>query len=1042
MRKHLLLLLLVLFPIWVSAQTSSIMGQVVDYDSGEPLIGATVTIKGTTTGVITDLEGNYEIATKKDAVLEFAYMGYTTKTVKVGSSRFVSVRLKIEAIEMDEVVAVGYGQIRKSDLTGAVASIGGDDLASNNSQTDITSALEGRVAGVMITATEGGPGAGMNIQIRGASSINANTDPLYVIDGFPMEISDVKLPTDGFNDRPISPIANIDPNNIESIEILKDASATAIYGARGANGVVLITTKSGKSGKTVVTLDASLGVQTVANTLDLMGPRQYAEYRWHRTMTGTAFNRDPYAETAHAIAINDQSRQFANYATYGDTIGTDWQDFMYKTSLSQNYALSVSGGTEKVQFSVNGSYLNDQGILDNNDFQRYTLDTKMGVQINDRLKMDFVTRLGHTISNGVSSGIGGNTQNTGVTTKIYRMNPLRDPFTELGDIDLEDEGVDSESELNNPYFFVRDVTNLTNSTRLLANMAFTYKLTKAFSYKGSVGTSHNLSKRETFYPSSIGKGQRVNGLASISQSQSRSWVHESLLNYNKVFNKKHRINGVLGFTIEEKYGETFGTSIQNFAYQELGTSNLALGVDPLIPHSDKTKNSLVSFLGRVNYSLMDKYLFTVSARADGSSRFVRGNRWSAFPSGSFAWRMSEEEWMKDQNVFHNFKWRASYGLTGNQGIGDFDVRAILAEGNYVFGDASTAGLILNRIDNPDLRWETTSQFDAGIDMGFLGNRLQLTLDYYYKKTVDMLMDIDVPATTGYDKFVMNYGDVQNQGFEATLFAQAVEKRNFKYDLSINVSLNRNKVLDLGGADYLAQEHTRLIVDKPIGQFWGYKQVGIIESVEEVEKYRAGTFANNMVVGQRKFEDIDTSTSTDEKIVIDNNDQTIIGSYEPVFYGGMSHNFNFFNFDLGLQFTFQYGGDIMNITRADLITNSIENNNRHSDALDFWSPTNPTSMNPHPAAKDLSDNVDIFVEDASHLRLSAVNFGYTFRNSRALRVAGISSIKLYFRGNNLFTLSGYSGVDPRAGMGGKLSPGLDKGGKPFTHSYSFGLNVRF
>ncbi len=1041
--KKQLLVFILMLPTLVLANEIKVTGQVMDTDGKTPMIGATVIIQGTSTGVVTDIDGIYSITAPADGVLVFSSVGYKTRSVHIDNKKIINVKLAQEVYEMDEYVVVAYGNMKKSDLTGSVSSISAEDLMQNSSQTDITSALMGRVAGVNVTATEGGPGAGMNIQIRGSSSINANSDPLYVIDGFPVEISDSYVPNDGFKTPKPSPIANIDPNNIASIEILKDASSTAMYGSRGANGVVLITTKSGKQGRTVVTLDASVGLQTVSNTLDLMDSRNYAEYMWHRTMSGKNFNFNPYAETDYSIEYEDRAKPFWNYETYTDSTNTDWQDLVYNRSLTQNYSLGISGGSEKVTYYVNGSYLKDQGTIKKNTFDRFSLDTKLTSHINDRMRFDISTRLGHTISNGVSSGIGGNVMNTGVVSQTYRAKPTLDPSKDLSDIDFEGEGMEDYEDAFNPLIFLESVTNKTNTTRILANAAFTYKVIDGLSYKASLGTNHNLVKYESFYPSSVPKGRNVNGLATIANNQSRSWLHESILTYIKNVKRIHSINAVAGFTIEKEYNEQFETQIQNFAYQDLGTGNLGMGVEPLIPSSYKGSNALVSALARLNYGFKDRYLFTISGRADGSSRFMRGNRWSMFPSGSFAWRMSEENFMKSQELINNLKFRLSYGVTGNQGIGDYDVMSIYNICNYVFNNTSTPGITLNRIANQDLRWETTNQTDFGIDLSMFNNRLQITMDAYYKKTVDMLMDINVPITTGYNTFVMNYGDVENKGMEFSFFGVVVDNKKFGYNINANISFNRNKVLSLGGVDYIADEHTRLIVGKPIGQFWGYKQIGIIENEEELAKYRQeGAYVSRMKIGQRKFADIDPTGSTDGKIVINDKDQTIIGSYEPKFYGGMAHNFRYRDFSLALQFTYKFGGDVFNANETDLVTYN-QSNNRLNKALDFWHPTlNPNSNVPHPAAEDLSDNIDVFVEDGSYLRLAAVTMDYSWRNKPALKKIGVTSARLYLRGNNLFTVTGYSGTDPEANMGGKLAPGVDKGGKPFTRNYSIGINLEF
>ncbi|MFR9650519.1 MAG: TonB-dependent receptor [Rikenellaceae bacterium] len=1046
-KQLILALLLLLVPYVTVAAEVSIQGQVTDAESGEALPGVTVVVRGTSKGTVTDGEGSYRIKVDEDEHLVFSFLGYKSRTERVATSEKIDVEMHPEALEIDELVVVGYGALRKSDLTGAIAKVDSEDLVRSTNRSDITSALEGRVAGVYVSATEGGPGSTMNIQIRGASSVNASSDPLYVIDGFPIEIDALDLPDDGFSTTQQSAIANIDPNNIESIEILKDASATAIYGSRGANGVVLITTKSGQKGKARVSFSASVGVQTVTGKLDLMDAESYAEYMYYRSLTASSSNNyDPYYQLE--MINNGQatsSSTYQNYATYADSLSTDWQDLMYSPSITQNYALNVSGGSDNVKYSVNASYYDDEGIIINNYFERYSFDSKLNLQLSPKLKMDVSTRLGHTNSNGISSGVGGNVQNTGLSQMIYRASPLKSPYDSVTDFEEED---DDGEFLNNPYAYANDVTNLTTTTRLIANMAMTYELLKGFTYKASIGANINNAKKESFYPSTTKKGDLQNGIASTGSSLNRTWVHESIFNYNKVVNKIHRINAMAGFTLEGRDAESESQTIYDFDYQELGTANLGMGLDPQIPSSSKSSSTLASFLGRVNYSLMDKYLFTVSGRADGSSRFAPGNKWAFFPSASVAWRLSEEPFLKDLGWFDNLKVRTSYGMTGNQGIGDFDWCSTMNSSNYVFNGESVSGLTLNSISNPDLQWETTTQFDAGVDIGIFGNRVLITMDYYYKRTDDMLMNVEVPITTGYDTFTMNYGSVQNQGFEFSINATAVQTKNFSYNIGANVSTNRSKVLSLGGADYISYDYTRLIVGESIGQFWGYKQIGIIETQEQLALYnQSGNFAAKMQIGQRMLADVDSSSSTDSMIVIDDDDMTIIGSAEAKFYGGMSHDFTYKNLSLGMQFTFSYGGDVMNVTKSDLITYS-NTYNRLMEALDFWRPStdadggNTSSLTPHPSAEDLSDCIDYYVEDGSYLSLSSVTLGYSWRGSRHLKMVGISSLRLYVQGTNLLMFTPYSGLDPRASMGGSLSPGVDKGGKPFTRVYSVGVDIQF
>ncbi|MFR9584470.1 MAG: SusC/RagA family TonB-linked outer membrane protein, partial [Rikenellaceae bacterium] len=715
----IIVVLLIALPtqLWAEGvETMSLYGVVRDAATDAPVPWATVVIKDTTTGTTTNAEGVYEIRAKEGDVLVINCLGYEVRRVTVAKNNHINIKLKQDAIQMDEIVAVGYGKMRKSDLTGATSRVTEADFAQQSTPTDMASMLEGRMAGVNISAGEGGPNPSYSIQIRGASSVGASTQPLYVVDGFPIETSSLSEPSDGFNTTDSSPLSNIDPSNIESIEVLKDASATAIYGSRGANGVVLITTKSGKTGRAVVTYSAQVGISQVTKTVDLLDSEGFAEFMWHRSFTES----DPYTAEKEAIASGD-TRDYYNYKTYADSTNTDWQKEIYRTAISQSHNLSVSGGTEKSRYYVGAGYLKNEGVIQNNDFTRYSFNAKVNSELKKWLTADFNTTFGYTQSNGVATGVGGNTSSTGVIMQTLRCSPLKSPSDNIDWTMIDSESDDDVAEASTPLTFVNDVTNKKNSTRILANLALTAKLLPGLTFKNSIGTNHNLMNFESFYPSTTSKGSKSNGIASRTYQDQRSWVYEGVFNYNKSFSPKSRLGATAAFTAEENYTSEFSATNENYLYQGLGVDNMSMGTDPSDPSTSKSKSSLSSVLGRVNYTHNNKYLMTISGRADGSSRFPTGNKWAMFPSAALAWRASEEDFLKSIKQISNVKVRASYGVTGNQAIDNYATIATLGTNNYIFNNTVTSGLSLSKISNSDLRWESTRQFDAGVDIGLFGN---------------------------------------------------------------------------------------------------------------------------------------------------------------------------------------------------------------------------------------------------------------------------------------------------------------------------------
>ncbi len=726
MKKGFLLSVLLFLLISVQAQNFKITGEVIDGSSGEAIPGVNVTIKGSTVGVSTDIDGHYEISAKEGDMLVFSFIGYNNRVRKVLKKSVINVRLDSNVEGLDEVVVIGYGTMKKSDLTGAVSSVKSEALQQAQS-VNIAEALQGHTAGVMISSNEGSPGAGMSIQIRGASSLNASSQPLYVIDGFPIEMQSLGINT-GISGSQPSPLNDIDPSSIESIEILKDASATAIYGARGANGVILVTTKGGKIGKSKISVDITGGVQVMDSRLDLLDSRGYAEYMYLKE------------------GMSEDS-EFKNYNTYADSTNTDWQDELFNLGEIKNVNVALTGGTKKTIYAISGGLYDHKGIVGNNNrFKRYTSNINLTHKYSSKLDINVNLKIAHTNTNGVATGGSGTPKNAGIVRQIMRARPTRsvDYKTETLD-DLDDSG--TVQDLTNPMLFVNEVVNNNTTTRIIGNAAATYRFLPGFSLKIRGGVNNNKVKYQAFYPKTTGKGKYDNGLAIMGNNEFKTLVNENILTYIKKFND-HSVNVMGAFALEET--EMFKSEMENtqFEYDNLNINAIQSGTLPRTPTSKLEKSSLMSYLGRFNYSYKGRYMLTASFRADGSSRFGTENKWGYFPSGSLAWRASEEKFIKDLGFISNLKFRASYGQTGNQRIGNYLSISQFSIENYVFNDVVSSGLAPKSIGDTKLKWETTAQSNLGFDLGLFNNRILFTAEAYYKKTSDMLLKVNVPVTSG------------------------------------------------------------------------------------------------------------------------------------------------------------------------------------------------------------------------------------------------------------------------------------------------------
>lgn len=998
-------------------------GKVTD-EKGEGLPGVNIVIKGTSKGATTSVSGDYQIdITDKSAILVFSFVGYLTQEIEVGNKTNLDVVLKTDDKALEEVVVVGYGTQKKSDLTGAISSIKSEDLKKLPT-TSFDQAIQGRAAGVQVTQGSSAPGGRVSIRIRGGNSLSSGNEPLYVIDGYPITAGG----TAGGNGAGQNPLASINPSDIASMEILKDASATAIYGSRGANGVVLVTTKRGKAGKTAVTYDGYYGVQKVIKKLDMMNAREFAG------LVNEARANDGVATPAYPNPTDLYN--FPDPSTMG--AGVDYQDEIFRSAAIQNHTLSISGGNDNTKIAVSGSYFDQKGVLKGSDFKRASvranIDTKLSKNIMFSTNLTASKVWGN---NGRSEGDGGGNGNTVNAALI--MPPTVPIFQQDGSYTRLNP-TPGGSTVHNPVPIVLYNKDFQNVDRLLGTMAFTWNIITDLSLKVSVGTDLSHANRETYEPRETVNGFNANGKASQSNRRSMSYLNENILTYHKTFNK-HEFNVVAGYTRQMDRDQLFSAFSSNFLTDLYGADNLGAGAAFTSPASWKNQSQLVSYLGRVNYTFNNKFLLSLTGRSDGSSKFGANNKWAFFPSVAAGYKLSEESFMQSVEAISNLKVRASYGKTGNQNISNYQSLARLGVYNYDLSGALVSGLSPANIANPDLRWETTATTDIGIDLDLFGNRLNFVADYYYKKTTDLLWNVSIPQTSGFASIFRNVGSLQNKGVELSLGGE-IFVGEFKWNSQLNWSLNRNKVLEIPGytpttqnelSGHLKVNGSWLEPGLPVGVWNLLKYDGVFQNQEQFDN--GPRSAANDKLGDARFIDRNGNGSINLA-----EDRMIVGDPNPDFIYGWSNNFSYKGFDLSVYMQGTYGNDILNVQRAESNISGPWGNQR-KEINDRWTPTNTTSDIPRArvTVNPLLLQSSWLIEDGSFLRVKTASLGYTFRPSK-----GISSCRVYVTGQNLLTFTKYSGYDPEVNSPGNsnLQLGVDYNAYPAARTFLVGVNVGF
>ncbi len=1050
----------------IYAQELNISGVVTDASDGSPIVGATV-LNSNKKGTSTDIRGHYTITAKKGENLTFSYVGMESKTIKADKA-VLNVALSENNAVLNEVVVVGYGTMKKRDLSGAVGQIKGDDLMKGN-PTDFGQGLQGKVAGVVVNQNDGAPGAGLSITVRGANSFTTGTQPLYIVDGIPFDTGGTpSSDANANNNQTSNPLSFINPHDIQSIEVLKDASATAIYGSRGANGVVLITTKRGEAGKDKVQFSSNFSYSAIAKKINVLDAETYANYINEETLNsyyyqGKTYTVLPYpgvwnyvADPSGGIVTSSGVYQpapsdFSKPGVYTDQYGNtsvvdkaDWQDLIYQHGFSQEYNVSVTGGSEKGWHAFSGNYLDQQGIIKNTGFNRYALRANIGRHINNWLEIGLNTSFTHT--------------NTDFTkTNAYDYGIMRSALlfpTTYGP------NMDTNTEANlswlaaNPYAYVSSSVDNLTSINVFNSSYAEIKLLPYLKFRQNIGISYNSNKRGTYYGRRTQEGSstsNVNGKAGQSTSDWQGLTSESLLTFDKVIGI-HNFNAVVGLTEESDTWSSSSITVTGFPDDLTTYKDLYRGTNVQKPKSNSGKQTLVSLLGRVNYILADKYIFTASVRRDGSSKFSTKEKWANFFSGAFAWRASEEKFIKDLNVFSNLKPRFSFGQTGNQGISAYRTLPLLDTSNYPFGGSLSSGSSEVSWRGPaadNLKWETTDQFNTGIDFGFFNNRLNLTVDYYHKKTRDLLQEMKIAQSTGFANMMVNSGWITNEGLEITANATPVQTKSFTWNITGNISFNKNKIGGLTAdrfANSLWYSADNVFIQRngmPMGAIYGYVEDGLYKNEAEVRADKQYANASDAtvksMVGEIKYRDF----NNDGQITADS-DRKIIGNTNPDFIYGITNNFTYKKFTLSFLLQGSQGNDIFNGNLMDMKMANIGNipvslyNSRFTEATAATA-TWPKAISTYTRTYKLSNR---YVEDGSYLKLKSLNIGYTFKPKSIFK--SVDAINLSFTATNLFTITNYSWFDPEINAFGTdaTRKGVDIYSYPASRTFSFGLKVDF
>lgn len=1009
LKTKLALIMMLLVNISLFAQDGyNLTGTVTD-ETNMPVPGANVVIQNTTTGTSTDFDGNYSITVKNGDVLEFSYIGYAKKSVTINGQQTLDVVLAEDASQLEEVVVVGYGSQKKSDITGSVSSVKSEELNAYP-VLNAEQALQGRAAGVVVQSNNGGePGAPISIKIRGNTSINASSSPLVVVDGF----VGASMPQ---------------ANDIQSMEVLKDASATAIYGSRGSNGVILVTTKKGRSGKLSIEANTTYAIQNISNRLDLLNASEFADYQNQiRTNNGVA---TPYTQ---------------------GPADTDWQDLIYRSGSTSNNQVSFSGGSEKINFYASANYFKQEGIIIGSDFERLTFLSNVDAQVTDKLKLGMNLFGSRGIKNGSATQSDGSVSAGGddVITLALRYAPDQPVYNADGTYTFGNTVGDP---VDNPFAVATERIDETKTDNFRANLYANYEIIEGLSFKSTFGLSTENQTRGIYLPSLLTQtAGGESGRAIVNTDRETSVLSENYLTYNKEFGKSN-LTLLGGYSYQKTVSENFFSEATGFISDGFSYYGLGSATNILQPDSSISEVEIQSQFGRFNYDYDDKYLLTATLRRDGASNFSANEKYALFPSAALGWKVSNENFLKDSKAISNLKFRASYGVTGNPSIGAYESLSRL-ETLYASSNGQTVSAVTpEQPENPNLKWESSYQTNFGIDLGLVNNRISMSLDYYNIDTKDLILtDNSITEYLGFsgDDILANVGEINNRGLEIALSTKNILKEDFRWTTDFNIAFNKNEVVSLvNDADlffdatpsYFSHDRSYILrVGEEVGLFWGYEYAGV---------YQGGTAPDGTqtlsggVAGDPLFVDVDGSGDITEA------DRTTIGNPNPDFTWGFTNNFTYRNLDLSIFFQGSQGGDIFNLTNVQL-TNGDANTTRvyYNSA---WTPTNTDTNTPRVGNNSNREISSRFVEDGSYVRLKNISLGYTVPSEVSEKL-GLDNLRVSLSGQNLLTFTDYSGLDPEVsyyGSGGNnntsanTAQGFDFGNYPTVKTVTMSLNLKF
>ncbi|MBL0745513.1 SusC/RagA family TonB-linked outer membrane protein [Chryseolinea lacunae] len=1002
--KLLTVVLCILMAAPAFAQT--VLSGKVTTTQGDPLPGVNVIVKGTAQGTSTDSQGKFQIEVpQRDAVLTFSFIGFKNQEVTVGNRSTIDVTLEEDIQSLEEVVIVGYGTVKKTDLTGSVSSIKSDAFK-DMPVTSVEQGLQARAPGVQVTQSSSAPGGGLSVRVRGANSLISGSEPLYVIDGLPIYPDNASYGTGG-DRQSKNALASLNPADIESIEVLKDASATSIYGSRGANGVVLVTTKRGKDGQTSVNFESSMSSQNISHNIDMMPASDYARY-------------------LNTLDVSQGGNpRFTDAQVQGFGAGTNWMKAISRTGSIWNNQLSISGGNATSKFAVSGNYMDNKGIIINTDFKRYGLRLNMdNTLFNGKATFSNSWSFARTTSNNVPTDRGGpggiiiTALGLDPTVPVYDDNgnynyPLYDGRFTINPVAEAKEGVDKDA-----------------SNRFFGTSAITFNITKDLKFRTSLGLDILNATRNTFYNSKTRLGRQNGRELQRFDRNLINLLNENILTYSKAVAPGHTLEVTVGYTSQKENNQSALQTIRGLDSDDFASLNFQNGTLPQIGNSTRVDWKLRSYLGRINYNFQNRYLLTLTARRDGSTKFGPNNKWATFPSAALGWRVVNEKFFDNagmSRIFDDLKVRVSYGITGNSQIPAYQSTSDLSPRNYVLNGVLVSGYAATRMPNADLKWEQTRMFNAGIDMSFLGNKLNVTVDYFNNLTTDLLLYVSIPQSTGFSTLLKNTGSLSNKGFELSVDTKVLSKGDLTWDVNGNVSILRNKIEDLGESApfYATSTSGHLGVDgswveagNAIGVWKGYKFLGVGEN------------------GNPVYED----KTNDGNFTAD--DYSIIGNPNPKFTWGLSSTVRYKGFDLSVFFRGVQGNDVRNLQQSEIGDGAQKINEISNILTDSWTPQNTSAPRPAVDAKrDFASfrRSSFFIEDGSFIRLQNVSLGYNLPVPKFIRKA-----RVYVSAQNLFIITNYTGFDPEVNNQGQnnLNRGDDYDAYPRARSFTAGLNIGF